>query len=176
VTPSRADALAVGGWLALVARGPTGMRLLSRIGRPVTLATGSLLVALFVWRRGLTTEDPYVQTIGFSLLALFFGGLVSMALVAGAPSRLGRVFAHPILTFLGRYSYGLYVFHHPVAIYLGASAVGVAAFPRVFGSQLVAQGVFIALATAVSLAVAVTSWHLWESPFLRLKRFFRPGT
>jgi peptidoglycan/LPS O-acetylase OafA/YrhL len=110
-------------------------------------------------------------TIGFSLIAFLFGALVLLALVARPGSRRERLFSHPALAFFGRYSYALYVFHHPIAIYLGG-ILGVASLPRLLQSQLPGQLIFVVVATGLSLALAIPSWHFYESRFLALKRHF----
>ena len=72
----------------------------------------------------------------------------------------------------GRFSYALYIFHHPVAIYLGSRWIPVDSIPQILGSELPGQVVFIVLAGAVSFGLAWISWHVIESPFLRLKDRF----
>lgn len=170
--PSRADALAMGALLALLARGPRGLGRVAGWGGPIIVTSAALLGVIFLWKRGLSIEDPLVLTVGFSLLVLLFGGTLLLGMTAPPSSRLGRFFSHPALVFFGRYSYGLYVFHHPIAIGLGKSGIGVWAWPRILGSQMAQQVGFTVLATALSLLIAMLSWHLYESPILRLKRFF----
>jgi peptidoglycan/LPS O-acetylase OafA/YrhL len=171
LTPSRADALAIGGLLALLGRGPHGLGTLSTWAWPTFVVAGAGLGAIFLVKQGLGTEDPVVVTIGFSLIAFLFGALVLLALVARPGSRRERLFSHPALAFFGRYSYALYVFHHPIAIYLGG-ILGVASLPRLLQSQLPGQLIFVVVATGLSLALAIPSWHFYESRFLALKRHF----
>ena len=171
LTPSRADALAVGALLALVARRPGGLASMLRWAWPTFAVAGVSLGAILLSRRGLNTEDPVVVTIGFSTLAVLFGALLLLALGAPEHSLRERLFTHPVLTFFGKYSYGLYVFHHPVALFLG-TALGVAWFPRMLNIQLPQQLLFTLAATGLSLGLAIPSWHLYESRFLRLKKHF----
>jgi peptidoglycan/LPS O-acetylase OafA/YrhL len=71
---------------------------------------------------------------------------------------------------MGKYSYGLYVFHPmlvPVVrewVSPTAMAGRIGAFPALL--------VHIAACFAVSIGVALLSWHLYEKHFLKLKRFF----
>ncbi len=170
--PTRADALAVGALLAIMTRTPAGARFLAGLSRPASLLFASALGLVFLWRRGLSTEDPVVATVGFSLVALLFGAVTATLIMASGRSWYSRLLSRRELRLLGRYSYALYVFHHPIAIALGGSALGVAAWPRVFGSLIPAQIAFTVGGTLLSLALAMLSWHLFEAPILRLKRYF----
>ncbi len=171
LTPSRMDALALGGLLALVAREPDGLTRLARWARPATILSAVFLGMIFVWRHGLAFLDAVVQTIGFSLVAIFFAGIVVIALVSPPGTVGGRLFAHRFLRFFGRYSYALYVFHHPIMFYM-SSFFSVARLPRLAGSQLPSQLAFTTVAASVSLAAALLSWHLYETQFLKLKALF----
>jgi peptidoglycan/LPS O-acetylase OafA/YrhL len=85
-------------------------------------------------------------------------------------SRTKQFFNQPILRFFGKYSYGLYVFHyplgclltHPVRLYIDAHF-----HRKVLGVIAGAIVVFIA-----STLAALLSYHFYESPFLRLKKYF----
>jgi len=102
--------------------------------------------------------------------------------VAISPGRgpLRRLFESRPLRVLGKYSYGLYVLHVPLQpLYLrlfpparlGALGAGLGHT----GSRLVGLLGFTALAAGVTLGLAMLSFHLFERPFLRLKRFFEYG-
>jgi peptidoglycan/LPS O-acetylase OafA/YrhL len=170
--PARMDTLAVGALLALVARGPRGLAGLSRWAWPVAAALTVVLLAIFVSRRGLNTEDIVVETIGYTLIAFLFGAILIIAVTSSAQSIPGKVFASSALVFFGRYSYALYVFHPPILFFLKDHVFSVGTLPRLMGSQLPGQILFIAVATGVSVGVALLSWHFYEQPFLKLKNLF----
>jgi peptidoglycan/LPS O-acetylase OafA/YrhL len=177
LAPARMDALAVGALLALMARGPQGLLPWRRSAFLVTAGTGVILAATLVWRRGLWTLDPLVFTVGFTLLACFFGALLTLAVTSRAGSGSGALFESRPLRFLGRYSYGLYVFHHPILMNV-TQFVMIPSLPTILGSQLPGLAIFSGIVGGVSLAVALLSWHLYESRFLNLKTRFpysQPG-
>lgn len=157
LAPARLDALAAGAFLALLVRGPGGLAAAVRWAKPAALAGGTGLLGLFVWKRGLPSEDPAVSVAGQLLLALFFAAVLALAL---PESRGGRWLAAPFLVFFGRYSYGLYVIHHPL-LFLKPEGLS---YSRLPGWLL-----FVAAGIAVSVALSLLSWHLWEKPFLDLK-------
>jgi peptidoglycan/LPS O-acetylase OafA/YrhL len=170
LTPCRIDALAIGGLLALVARGPGGVRGL----RPWALvglgcAAGSLL--LFGAGRGPRPWPQAVLTLKYTLFAGLFGGVLVVALLAAPGGLAGRCANARWLRFLGKYSYAMYVFQNPLK----------PAFDRLFpvgqlaaatGSALAGSLLYLVLATGATVAVAWLSWHLYEKHFLRLKTLF----
>jgi len=172
LTPARMDSLAVGALLAVAARGSGGLTRIARLARPTAGIIGAVLVTMFVWRGGLAPWDPIMKTIGHTLLACFFGALLVLALVSSPMTFVGRIFASSQLSFFGRYSYALYLFHVPILFFHLDRFLPLALVPTVFGSLLLKKLVFVASATGVSVVIAMTSWHLYEKQFLKLKRFF----
>jgi peptidoglycan/LPS O-acetylase OafA/YrhL len=166
------DSLAVGAFLAITARDSAGLSQLARLAQPIAAGAGAVLLSVFLWRGGLAPWDPIMKTVGHTLLAVFFGALLVLALVCSPKTLTGRIFSSPQLSFFGRYSYGLYVIHVPILFFHLEGFLPLAVIPTVFGSLLLKKLVFIACATGVSVALAMTSWHLYEKQFLKLKRFF----
>jgi len=171
LTPARIDALAVGAYLAVTARGPEGLLRLSRLALPAVALLSLSVLIIFVMRQGFAGYDPVVSTIGLTILACFFGAVLVVALTLPRGSLVARAFSSSFLSFFGRYSYGIYVFHHPL-LFFKAGIIPLAIVPGLFGSQLLRQLVFLVVATAVSVAIAFLSWHLFEKQFLKLKTLF----
>ncbi len=169
LTPFRADSLAMGALLAVVASQAGSLQRL----RPYAwAAAGISLAALaviavrygdFDYRRGL------IVVFGFSFLATAGASLIVMSLTSPERGLLSRTFSHPVMTFFGRYSYGLYVLHVPIFTALFHTAPGRELLGR-FGLWSVLGASVVA--TTVSIGAALVSWYLWEAPFLRLKRYF----
>jgi peptidoglycan/LPS O-acetylase OafA/YrhL len=172
LTPARMDALAVGALLALVARGPNGLRDLARWARPALAVTSACLLGVFAWRRGLPSEDVVVSTIGYSLLAVLFGATLVLGLTSSPQASISKVLTAPALMLFGRYSYALYVFHHPVLTMLKRRTTWLDTMPPLLGSRLLAQVLFTVVGITIVLGIASLSWHLYEKQFLKLKRLF----
>ncbi len=66
-----------------------------------------------------------------------------------------RLLRHPVLCWLGRISYCLYVVHYPVYLAL---------------RNYVAHSLALVLALAISLAVSALSWRYFEGPISRWKQ------
>ena len=75
------------------------------------------------------------------------------------------------MVFFGKYSYGLYVVHVPIVLFLRDAGLSATDFPRLLGSTLPGVIVFSAVGGLLSVACAVVVYHVWEEPFLRLKRY-----
>jgi peptidoglycan/LPS O-acetylase OafA/YrhL len=171
LTPARMDALAVGAWVALAARGPGGIAGLVPRARVVAWTVGPAVLGILAWGH-MHYESRIVHSVGFTGLALFFGALLVLTVNAPPRGLLGRAFAHPGLTLFGRYSYALYLFNLPVRVVLQHTLFTRHWLPRVAGSQLPEQVGFGLLMTGTTLAAALVSWHLYEKHFLKLKKYF----
>jgi peptidoglycan/LPS O-acetylase OafA/YrhL len=106
-----------------------------------------------------------------SALALFFGVFILATAERRGAGGAWSLLRSRALTQLGKYSYGLYVFHGMVA-YAMERAHLVDRFAPVVGSRLVSLLLLAVAGSAASIAVAVTSYELFESRFLKLKKHF----
>jgi peptidoglycan/LPS O-acetylase OafA/YrhL len=167
----RLDGLVAGGWLALAIRGTADMKSMLR---PAWLIFGACGIVLILLARAggtwsLDRSGIVNQTLLYSVLAVFFAA--GMVLVLAGPGMLGEIFSHPLLRFLGRYSYGLYIFNSLL------DPIFDVWFPARLINHLVhwyalAAGLHIVLSVAGTVAAAVISYHLFEKHFLRLKDVF----
>jgi peptidoglycan/LPS O-acetylase OafA/YrhL len=172
LTPTRLDTLAFGALLAISARSDGG---LMRWRRPLGWAAAVcvlLLASTLTFRNRIANESPEIGTIGFSLIAIVAGALVTFATTTPTGTLAHRVLAHPALRAVGRYSYAMYIFHFPIVGLLHARHLAPDTMPTLLGSHLPAQIGFTALCFALTYAVAFVSWHCFEQPILRLKSYF----
>jgi peptidoglycan/LPS O-acetylase OafA/YrhL len=173
--PARVDTLALGALLALALRGGTELARFRPHACVITACALVVLVILFTTEGGLPGLNPYVQTIGFSALALLFGALLLLVLTSAPDSTLYRVFTHPTLRFLGRYSYAIYVFHLVASFEVYAQFIRGDHVRTVFGSQIPVNIIFSLVCTTISVTAAWLSWHLFEKQILKLKRYLPYG-
>ncbi len=147
----RMDGLMAGGLIALWVRSDK-----FTASRFVPLAWFSLAVSLPL---AFLTEALEARWITFSLSALASAAFVYLALFA-APHWFRIALASRWLIYIGTISYGLYLLHKiPLDV-----ALLVHFNRRPFLSLL--------MGFAASFALAVLSWNLLETPFLRFKRVF----
>lgn len=168
--PARMDSLALGAWLAVTLRerGAAGLRRF--IPRALGISGSALAV---IWAAQPTWFDmtsSFVPTIGFSLIAVFFAGVVAASLVRpdGIWRRIGET---RWLRWLGAYAYGLYIWHNPVRLLLDALRLNPESLVGAGVNGFVAVTIFGFSGIGLSIACAVLSWHTFEAPILNLKRF-----
>ncbi len=169
VTPSRLDALALGGGAAALIR--LGGGAMPRLRNPATLWSLAFGVAAagFVVTRGFPRTSPLGQTVGYSALALAFA-LAVLALAVRdmeGESRPGpaRLFRHPLLRMMGKFSFGMYVLHKPLHDLLGKPILS-----SIGGEQGVGTGVgYLLAALLITFAAGALSYWAYERHFLALK-------
>lgn len=176
----RADSLVIGAGMAYYVRSPgfraeTWSRFASA-GLYVFLPL-SVLYQAFIRGPG----DPLFTVIGYSVTALGFAGLLATA-VQRRSSRLRPIMESPVLAWLGRYSYGIYLFHmlvwyvsHRVLnaeLAPDGSPLDPDAFSPLLGSTLVDAPARMIMVVSVTAVLAWLSFHLYEKRFLRLKKYF----
>lgn len=170
LTPLRADALLLGGFLALTLRGPEA-EWLRRAVRPALL----LFVAGFALFEAIYNLNlhhfyypnligSFLSTAGYTLVDLFAGIVILLALEPS--SFLYRIFTLKPLRRLGQMSYGFYVFHEiPHEIY--ARLVF-----HTYGTHRHPEYVLAFVALFGTLVLSYLSFRFFETPFLRLKDRF----
>jgi peptidoglycan/LPS O-acetylase OafA/YrhL len=172
LTPGRLDPLATGACIALVARGSSALQPLARLAPLAMVASLGVVLAIGIATGGVQPYSLAMLTVGYSALALLFGSILVLTLTAAHSSRRVRLLEQPTLVALGKYSYALYLFHLPIRAVIRDRFYGPDQFFTVVGSSLPGQVVFYLLASLATFGAAWVSWHVFESHFLRLKRYF----
>jgi peptidoglycan/LPS O-acetylase OafA/YrhL len=176
VTPARLDGLASGALVALLVRSASGSDWLARWAKPIALASSCLVVGLATYFGKLTWWNNATGTIGLSLLAWAFAGIIALAVIRPAGTWLPDLLSHPALVFFGKYSYAMYVFQNPVMFFFEETGfLPGKTLPPLGGSHLAGSLVQLAAGIGLTTVVALASWHLYEKHFLKLKRLFPYG-
>jgi peptidoglycan/LPS O-acetylase OafA/YrhL len=161
----RLDGLALGGLLALAARGPRGIKGLI----PWALLAGAICAAAMLGISRL--QDRRLLGIPTVIIAEFFGALIVLAVASKSTTWWGRIWHSPFLRFFGKYSYAMYVFQLPL-IALMAPILTPEELCSRCGSVLAGRLAYIAMMTTVTTGAAVFSWYLYEKHFLAFKHRF----
>lgn len=177
-TICRMDSLAIGSLLALAVNGAAGELVRYRkLAMVAILAAGVACLAMFyhygsfAYQGSPTRPHKWIQMLGYTAVGVGSAGLLVLT-ISSRGGLLGTVFSAGWLRFLGKYSYGIYVIHsfvhhwmmHEWPIARMKSTLG--------GSFWLAYGTYFAIATVVSIALALLSWNLYEKHFLKLKKYF----
>ena len=161
---TRADSLISGSALALLVRGPAAETLPVRWLLPIS---GVSVLSVFALVGTTVYISPLTSTVGYTFVAIFCTCLVYLALQSRG--LVVRIASQRWLGFFGRYSYGLYIFHG-----LLVTSVLPLVYPiqRLVGSVFFGGILTLLMSLALSLALAMMSYHCFEAPILRLKRRF----
>jgi peptidoglycan/LPS O-acetylase OafA/YrhL len=168
---TRLDGLMIGCAIALLWADPHWherlRRGLARSWTPLLLALGCLWAAQSL--PGLGDTSPYFWSVRLPLFTVLVGAFL-LALLVQPESGVARGLSHPVLTWVGRLSYSLYLWHavaydfteETLAPYLAAHLPGGALWQRLSSIDL--------MRLALSFALAILSYYLVERPFLGLKK------
>ncbi len=162
--PFRMDSLLFGAILALLLRGQNADEWQRRC-KWAFLFSVAIFVALSIALPSL--DAPWLNTAGFSLLALASTGLIGATLRPASPAF--RFFNLRPLKVLGKYSYGFYVYH---LLWAGGWFAFVAFLTPRLHSSVLANALSTILNFAVTFVVAKISYDFFEVRFLRFKRNF----
>jgi peptidoglycan/LPS O-acetylase OafA/YrhL len=174
-TNARADALAIGGLLALAIRRPSWWAALSK-SRPWLLAiTSAALAAVMLVTRGFHQDNATVLAVGQSVIAIWFAVLMAWSLdpVGSIEQRAARALEHPWLKSLGKYSYAVYVIHVPLSqptVPHLVERIG----PTSTAAYITISLGYALLILAASVVLAKVSWLAMEEPLNRLKDRISP--
>lgn len=171
-TQCRMEALAVGAFVALFARGGTSKSTVVRLSGILGIA--AVLSLGYLTYTGQVSElmQGGLDVMRYTLCAWIAGALVALS-VASNSAWVNRVIGCRPLRFFGKYSYGLYVFHW-ILIPAFRQILPSATLLAWVKSPLLAQFLLISVSTGISVVVALLSWHLFEKHFLRLKDVLAP--
>jgi len=157
-TLCRMDALASGALLASLIRLPGGSERVRVWGRKLALWLTPGIAVAYLMMSG--HANPAVQVVKYSFTAALCTAGMVFAIHARPGSALWHLLTNRAMRSIGRYSYGMYVLHPAILLFLQSKTPGY--------SELVTLPVSIASIYGVAWCV----WHLWEQPFLKLKRLF----
>lgn len=169
-SPYRLDALLLGSFVALAQPDAAKAQQLRRFA-PLAFVLGACsFLGCLAYNRSPSGLQSSTQVLGFSGLAVAAAALVVIAVQPRSPL-VGRALGFAPLRWLGKYSYGAYVLHQILQPALDAW-VPPERVARLFHSEIAGLSGHIALGFALTFALAVPTYHLFEEPLLQLKRRF----
>ena len=173
-TPFRCDSLLIGAACAVIAHRPAAVDWL-RQRQYWQLAIALLILIGFYPSTNWDYNHELVLTLGVSLLGIIFGLLV-LAAAHPAPGPIIRTVSRARwLRGLGKYSYGIYAIHM-VVIEVVVGKASAFLQHHVVHSAAISSFAGKSIGIIAAILVAMISFHFYEKPFLRLKKYFaEPG-
>lgn len=163
----RVDTLAVGCLIALWMRSDVALPRLLRISPIVMIMSLISLSGIVITQGGFDRYNPVVQTIGFSLLAIFFGSLLILSVTQPEDTILVKTLNWVPLRKLGTISYGFYIYHFPILWFLCDKI-----YEYIGHSFILGHLASVFFCGGLTLVISLLSWHFFEQPILKLKKYF----
>ncbi len=138
------------------------------------------LIALPLWVITLFLENPAISIVTDRVFVSLFAMFIIEGANIGYKNRFGRLLEHPVVLYLGKISYGIYLYHI-LAVFLfwqlfDAVTAGRHSIKGVSISRIVEfmtqPWVSFPIYVGLSIAFATVSWYVLEKPINNLKRFF----
>ncbi len=173
-TVCRMDSLAIGAVVALAARDPNDRKKLLKWARRLALpALGAIILGRVL--NPTCTGGPgdvptfFMSTFELTLAGIFFGAWIAIAVSSHQKSPGNRILSSRFLRFFGKYSYCLYVCHLPVIVIFAKAGLNADHLATLLHSRVLSVLTVDGVAGAVSITIALASWHLYEKQWLKLK-------
>ncbi len=160
---TRSGEFALGGWLALVYRGPVWERLRPWLA-PVGATAALLFIALTV-HNDFAMSTPLNFALALAAISVAYTGLIGVALRPGLVQRCASI---GWLRWVGKVSFGVYVYHLLLRALFEWVAARLAHGTQ--GERYLALRLVVALIG--TLLIAALSYSFYEKSFLRYKRHF----
>ena len=175
-SPCQLDGLLAGAFVATAMRSAISRQVLFRGTRAITQIASITLMLLILMQGHLNIVEGPGTSIALTLIvgilasSLIFAGLLA-GLTIGEYAGLRSCLESSLLRTIGRYSYGIYVFHLLV-LNISNTLIEMLLPAALRGSDLFAKPALAVTTVAVSLVLAILSYHYFERYFLRLKDRF----
>ncbi len=163
-TITRMDSIAIGALVALLLRSNIEKLTLQKLSKMFISIGVVFVLGLFYLYGSASYNIPAMYTIGYTLLALCFAGLVYQAVITTERTLYKAILSNRVLTTIGKYSYAMYIVHLPLMGYFGNFEKGIA------GSSFYGQLVFIPTMFIATFLIAMVSWKFIEAPTLAYAR------
>ena len=162
-TPTRIDALLLGALASLALFRPAGRRV-AQLASRWFVPEFTLLLSLILLV-SINCRSHFLYQYGFTAFALACA-LSILATVHRPDSSLSlRCLTHPVLRWVGKRSYGIYLYHLPLFLFFKKLQI----LPDVTSLAIINP-----LRIGITLIVAELSYRYLEQPFLNLKERFYP--
>jgi peptidoglycan/LPS O-acetylase OafA/YrhL len=115
-------------------------------------------------------DHPVNYRFTYTLVDLFFAGMITLTLSSNLPLLLRKIFRHPFIIKVGVMSYGLYIFHNIIFSLVEHNYK--ASFVQLTGSEITGHAAVVLCALLVTIPVVYTIHKYIEVPMWKIKRYF----
>lgn len=113
-----------------------------------------------------------------TIISIFMVGLISAILINPNSLFPSKILGNPVLVFLGKISYGVYLFHNFIPILLNSllhllGKKNIVIFFLLYNPNLDKQSIlFYFISFIILLIISITSFYLFESKIQKFKKYF----
>ena len=157
-TFTRFDSLAIGSFLAILEQRNVFIR--QNSNKFLMILVCLLIPTIIMWTYFTGTGNTYIQVFKFSFLSFIYFSIIGFVLCIENNHIINRVLKTHFFSYTGKISYGLYVYH-PFAYSICAMLID-------FDNILLN----LVMRFIMTYLISSLSFHLFESSFLRLKKYF----
>ncbi|HLK29466.1 MAG TPA: acyltransferase [Puia sp.] len=134
----------------------------------IAFSIAGIVSSIYIWKSASFYENPFLQTLGFSLIAFFYAGIL-YKLLQPEETMLIKILSAKWLIFFGKISYGLYIFHWLVSITL-YHVINNWGTLHLTNNHLIMNIISTIACIILSIGISVISFYYFESYFLSLKK------
>jgi peptidoglycan/LPS O-acetylase OafA/YrhL len=167
-TLGRMEPIVLGALIALLVR--SNKSILEKITPYVLLVFGLLSIVSFIYAGSFHMDQPVNYRFTYTLIDLFFAGMITLTLSSNLPMMLRRIFRNPFIIKVGVMSYGLYIFHNIIFSLVEHNYKS--SFVHLTGSEILGHAVVVICALFVTIPVCYTIHKYIEVPLWKFKRYF----
>ena len=169
ITPTSVDGLAIGAALAAGMIVPRVREFLDRWWSSIAWGALGVLVAAFMLFRGsLFLFNVWSQVAAIPTVAVLVAVLIYGSVEAVLPRPLDGFLTNPVMTWLGRRSYGLYLIHEPIRFAMEQSRLH--GYLARLSSGVGINVLLCIFAIVLALCLAEICWRVIEAPAQSFRR------
>ncbi len=165
---TRLDGILIGSMLAALCH--INSTLLRKYFTTFLLALTAVNYLFYLFKKNQDPAFPSWAIAGFTTFSLVFAIIIYEAIMK-ENKLINFILTNPVLTFLGKYSYGIYIFHWPIKLMIFEYFNNIIS-PMFVTESLFQQIIVGLLCTIAGILISVISYYIFEVHFLRLKKHF----
>jgi peptidoglycan/LPS O-acetylase OafA/YrhL len=167
-TLGRMEGITLGAMIAVMVRSERLKAILERYTYSITVISGCIALLMFAVARSMKFQDPIHYTLNYTIVDIFFAGMITMTLCKDELPGLKKVLNRPLFKQLGIMSYCIYIFHYPIQGIVEYNFMDY--FTRLMGSGNLAKLGCVSLAALITIPVVYLVHKKVELPLWKIKR------
>jgi peptidoglycan/LPS O-acetylase OafA/YrhL len=167
-TLGRMEPIVLGSLIALLVR--SNKSILEKITPYVLLIFGLLSIVSFIYAGSFHMDHPVNYRFTYTMVDIFFAGMITLTLSSNLPVLLRRIFRHPFIIKVGVMSYGLYIFHNIIFSLVEHNYK--TSFVQLTGNEIAGHAAVVVCALLITAPVVYTIHKYIEVPLWKFKRYF----